>query len=342
MTEQEYRQVDRISYSKLAGLAKSPSSLISTYSADSAGVTFGTMVDMLLFDDISVFNSKYCCISSTPSKSLMNVIDTVVILNNPFGSTNFPPLSECEENIEKACTQLKYGQTWKSETRLTKILNEVEYYNQLKECLSKQVVDAIDVEKAQTAAKTIKNHQFTSHYITPKAGEEIFFQVPVLWEFNGMECKSLFDMLKVDHNNKTIQVNDLKTSAFSVYSFRKAYNDWKYYIQGSFYTDALLYAQENPEAFQIDIPDTKGYKLLPFDFVVIGQPNVTKPLVWRTPPEFMIAGRDGGFVNGVKVRGYKQLIEDYIWHSLTERYSYSKEIYDSKGVVSLKIENGNS
>lgn len=341
MTEAEYRKLNRISYSKLSGLTKSPASLIATSDTWGAGIQFGSMVDILMFDGKDVFDAQFCTIESTPSKFIASVIEKIVILNNPFGGDSFPPLKDCKRNIEIACKQLKYGQTWKPETRLSKILEAEPFYLNLKKCADKRVVDKEDYEKAKEAVNNLAINNFSAHYFKAQDGQEVFFQVPILWEYKGLECKSLFDMLTIDHTNKTIQVSDLKTTGLSVYSFRNAFMDWHYYIQAAFYTDALLYAQENPEAFQVEgIPDCKGYKLLPFDFVVIGIKSLHKPLVWRTPQEFLEAGRIGGFINGTPVRGYKQLVEDYLWHLDKGLYDYHRDIYEKNGIMDLKLPDG--
>lgn len=341
MTEKEYRELNKISYSKLAGLSKSPASLISSREIWNNGIQFGSMVDMLLFDGKEKFNNEFCTIDYTPSKFIASVIDEVVKLNNPFGSDLFPPLEKSERNIELACKKLNYGQTWKKETRINKILKAEKYYLYLKKCVNKRVVDKEEFDKAITAVNSLQTSNFTSHYFKAEEGKEIFYQVPVIWECKEVECKSLFDMLIVDHELKTVQVCDLKTTSSSIYSFPNSFLEWQYYLQAAMYTDALIYAIKNPEAFKINIPDLKGYTILPFDFVVISQTALTKPLVYRTPLKFLEAGRYGGVINGEKVRGYRQLIDDYKWHLKNGVYDYQREVYEAKGIISLSI-NGNN
>lgn len=340
MTEPEYRELNAISYSMLSGLSSSPAALISNKQLSGKGISFGSMVDMLLFDGEEPFYDKYCTFDSgiKISDTLRSVIEKVVILNNPFGGNSYPDLKTCNTNIELACKELKYGQTWNPDTRLGKVHAVEKYYLELQRCSSKELVSSEQLELAEQAVNTLAGHQFTKDYFTPQHdGIEIHFQVPIVWEYCGHACKSLLDTLVIDHNLKTWRAVDLKTMSTSVYSFPDSYMKWKYYIQAAFYKEAVIQAVKDNSCFraenEIKIPS--DYLGLAFDFVVISSSNVMRPLVYRKD-SVMEEGRDFTY-KGEKIKGFISLIEDYEWHLDEGLYDYPREIYEQDGLIHLNI-----
>lgn len=337
MTEKEYRKLTRVSYSKLSGLYSSPASLIQQRDVWNDGVMFGSMVDILLFDGDDVFKSKYATVTSTPTDTVKKVIHKLIELNNPFdvgSGKSYPSINN--KTLIEAADAVKAYAAMKEETRLKKLLPGKEYYEQLKKADGKVIVEEDDYNKAMAAASTALTHSFTSHYFTPQDGVEIHYQVPVLWEYGTLECKSLFDILIINHNTKTIHPVDFKTTSKSIYKFKQAVTEWNYHIQAAFYTDAIVYAQNNSDAVQRDIIIPSDYTILNFEFVLISQNNVNKPLVWTCTDKFLEVGRSGGNLFYSEVKGYKQLVVDYLWHLANGLYDYPREVYENKGKLLLK------
>src|SRR5690606_32819587 len=79
MTEPEYRQVDAISYSKLAGVAKSPASLIATEKLETPSLTYGSAVDTYAFDGEEEFKKKFAIMSGDPPSTTIETIVNEVI-----------------------------------------------------------------------------------------------------------------------------------------------------------------------------------------------------------------------------------------------------------------------
>lgn len=344
MNEKEYREVDALSYSMLSGLSSSPASLVKKRELTSQGVYFGSMVDTLLFDGQELFDENFCTLEAEIKVSdfVKSVVAKLVEINNPFGGDSFPPLDSCKDEIEKACEILKYGQSWTPATRLKKILEAKGYYEHLEKCLTRKVVDQESYEKAVDAVNTLSTHEFTRHYFDKtRKNVDIYFQVPILWKHNNHDCKSLLDVLIVDHNNQTWQAVDLKTTSASVYSFKESFAKWKYYLQASFYLDATAYAVKDNSAFQaneeINVPS--HYKELPFEFVVIGSGNTRRPLVYKCSQNDLYCGKYGGKIGEIPIRGFDTLINEYDWHTDTMQYDYPKSIYDSNGIVYLNVFN---
>ena len=44
-------------------------------------------------------------------------------------------------------------------------------------------------------------------------------------------------------------------------------------------------------------------------------------------------------LTGVRIKGIKELLEDYLWHKKNEIYNLPKEIYQNNGVIKIQTPN---
>lgn len=83
----------------------------------------------------------------------------------------------------------------------------------------------------------------------------------------------------IDHNNKTIQPIDLKTSFKKEYDFYKSFIEWSYNIQCRLYVRILEEVIKKDEYF-------KDFKILPYKDIVVCRTSLT-PLVWDFEDTFV-------------------------------------------------------
>ena len=135
----------------------------------------------------------------------------------------------------------------------------------------------------------------------------------------------MFDLIIVDHNNKTIRPCDLKTTGKDEHEFCKSFIDWKYYLQATMYTAILQDIISKDEYF-------KDFTILPYEFIVINKYTQT-PLVWIFEDNFHI----GDFItkDGVECKGWERLLKELNWHLETGKMDYSYDAYISNGVMQL-------
>lgn len=342
-TEPEYRALDMLSYSKLAGVDKDPANILSEGMKLTKSLIYGSAVDCLIFDGEEEFYKKFALLDyKGPSDKIVEVIDDVFEQYKSLKDSSFFFTGEIEDlskstllddNILNTARRLEYGASnWKDETIIKKIKEDgSNYFNFLKDNEDKIMLDAWMLERAKNSVHVLKHHPFTSKYFTPVEGVDIYFQFPVIWKYNGKECKSLFDILIIDHNNKIIKPVDLKTTYDDVLSFPYNYIKWKYYIQASFYSKSLSY-------LKLEYKELFDYKIDLFKFVVISSQDSKRPLVYKTTDVDILVGEHGGYLkDGTKIKGFKQLIEDMEWHIENEVYDFPKEVYDNKGELEFDI-----
>lgn len=341
MTEPEYRDLNLLSYSQLSGVDYSPASLLNTVRESSEALTYGSAVDTLAFDGREEFEKKFVVMNQEkPSWMLEKVLKSLVQelfathdeLDGPISSD----LNDYEDLILQMAKHHEYGKGWKSETIIRKTVEACgELFKHTIENIDKQALSLEQYENVENSVNTLYTHPFTKDSFVAEEGIEIFYQFPIVWEYTSgditFKCKSLLDILKIDHNEKKIYPIDLKTTGKSVLAFRESFIQWHYYIQAAFYTDAVKYLRDKL------YPELSGYSVELFKFVVISSKRPIKPLTWLTTPKDISCGKYGGFINGENVKGYLQLASEMKWHIDNSSYDYPKEIYDSKGNVTLDV-----
>ena len=343
MTEPEYRALPHISYSALAGVDKSPANLLKTMEMTESMI-YGSAVDVLAFDGEDEFNNKFALMDyKAPSDKVQAIVNSIYEDSQSWGESFLLQdavddlLSDTiDDKILKFAKQHEYGTggkyVWKDETIIRKVKEEGnEYFKFLKHSEGKMMLDASMNERARNSVNTLYTHDFTQHYFNEYSGIEIYPQFPIVWKYGGKDCKSLLDILKIDHNKKKIYPIDLKTSFDDVMYFPYNYIKWRYYIQAAFYTKAVQY-------FKMTVPELFNYTVEPFKFIVISSQNPYKPLVYNTTLADLYNGEYGGKLqNGNEIRGFKQLIIDMEWHKEKELYQYPKEVYDKNGHLELNV-----
>jgi hypothetical protein len=336
MTEPEYRQVDAISYSMLAGVDKTPASLINKEKLESDGITYGSAVDCYLFDGEKVFKEKFCILDDKPTGKAPEIIDDVYILAKNKAN-DFTPIShnleDYKEEILATAKAMNFGQTWNESTLLNKILTKEgnAYFVSLIESTNKLVLDVLTYERVVNTCNILRRHEFSCNIFAVEEEVETHFQFAIIWYIRNKKCKSLLDVLKIDHKNKIIYPIDLKTTYDHILGFEKNYIKFRYPIQESFYTDAVHYWKNNIAVH------LKDYEVAPFEFVIVQNINFAKPLIYTSTQASYNVGKFGGKYKGKKVKGYLELIGDRDWHLENQKFDYPKEIYDNNGRVRLNV-----
>ena len=141
----------------------------------------------------------------------------------------------------------------------------VDYYIATKHCPPNATILSKDeYASVAKAVELIKVNPYTlPYFINNDITKELMHQVPIYFEYRGFEFKSLLDGVLIDHEHKTIQPFDLKTTGKSVYDFRESFVNYGYFRQAALYT----YALETPESPVYELIK-KGYITRDFKFIV--------------------------------------------------------------------------
>jgi hypothetical protein len=210
--------------------------------------------------------------------------------------------------------------------------NEV-YYKEIREVRSKglTVVTTQDVTNAENIVEELKQNFATKDVVNlvNSARYTINNQMQVEgYSVDGQLFKSMMDKVVVDHNERTIQVYDLKCT-WSVENFYE-----EYYLYRRAYIQAYLYMKACESlTFQGEL---QGYHVLAPKFIVCDSTNYYNPLVYTLAGEDLHAAYVGFEHKGRKYPGVKQLIEDLRWAIENDKWNISRENYLNNGQVNVK------
>ena len=202
-----------------------------------------------------------------------------------------------------------------------------EYFRFLLKSQGKITIGFENFTKAQQAANILKTNKFTSKYLseTLVGNKERFYQLEDEFTFDGVSYRSKLDCVIVDHDEKTIQPLDIKTTGDSPYAFVKSMHRFRYDLQ------AVIYTHYISTKFIVD-KNLTGYTILPFKFIVINVEYPNNPLIFRfSDTDFMAAKL--GLKAGYNIRGIWDIMDDLEWHISNDLWEYKREVYEADGEI---------
>lgn len=353
---EDYYTNSAISQSQLKLLLGSDPSIFNTveepdlYFEEKKHFLIGDGVDIQLTQSLEAFNEKFHVsnVQNKPSDTIKSIVNQVYDNAIQMFTLEVKNISDplYTEFIIEACNSHNYQPNWKTETRVSKIIEAWEYWEDLKAAEGKQVLSQEENDLISQIVMSIRSNSVTGPYFIPQPNQEILYQYPIYFSYNGVDCRALLDMVIVDHDKKTIQPIDIKTMGDQTLYFPKSLRQRRYDIQAAFYTEALSiskpYTYTHPKIAQ-SIP----YTILPFKFIVESTTNPGNPLVFTCDEELLKIGkfgRESFRLKGVsstklidmyygktdEVKGFDQLIEDYKWY-LENGFEKKREIVEAQG-----------
>lgn len=308
ISEKEYRELPRYSYSQIAKYAREGLSCIPNLNEHISTISliFGSLVDTLLTDKDN-FKNIYHVVDELPTDGIKNVLD---VLYDKWHPNKIKDASDA--CIQVACVEAGYYRDSKyAKTRLKNIREcEGDYYLAIKRtCPNKIIIDRKTYEEALTCVETLINHPYTSRFFVdlPFSDEEKYFQLKFIGEYEGIHLKCMVDLIIVDHEHKKIYPIDLKTTSKKEYEFAHNFLEWKYWIQAQLYTYLI---KQNIEKD----PFYKDYTVENYNFIVINKKSLS-PMVWL----FNQSSREDGFeikIGGVtkKYRSWRVLLKQLVYY----------------------------
>lgn len=321
MTEniKKYREVDALSYSKLSKLSTNPKNLIAEEKEQTASLSFGSLVDCIMFTPEDFDSTFYQTSVKKPGGEMQKWLDAYMNYELPADYT----LQDTEEIIAKARFISGYNKSLKPETALGKFHAECDdFLVEMGKAGDRIIITDDDFQRAISMQSKLLNNDYTTKYFTDDE-MDIKNQYEVYFKLDDVPFKALLDGVIFDHKNKTIRPYDLKTTSESLQAFEGEFIKWKYYLQAAVYRSGL----------SIQFPD---YKVLPFEFIVIN--DWEEPMIWRVDDTLHSTAMLGGILrNGRKLKGVYQLIEEYKWHEENKKYDYPASFYINGGFRNIDI-----
>ena len=348
MELKEYYNNKAVSQSQLKLLLGSDPSIFITiqepdlYFEEKKHFLIGDAVDTQLTRPIEVFKEKFHTsnVQNKPSDTIKSIINQVLDRVKENFSQDIGEITNYPDVILQCCNEHEYSKGWKDETRISKICESWEYWEDLKKAIGKQVLSQEENDIVSQIVMSIRTSPTTSYYFQEEKNKEIIYQLPIFFKYLNVDCKALLDMVIIDHINKTIQPIDIKTMGDQTMYFSKSLRQRRYDIQAAFYTEALKFYTEY-----------SGYTILPFKFIVESTTTPGIPLVYTCAssllnigkygrPEILLEGqtypdRDNKcYARLESIKGFHQLIEDYLFY-VEFGFDRNKKIVENNGEFKL-------
>lgn len=326
--EKEYRAYPALSYSFLKELNQvGPKIILDGMDKKvSSGLTLGSLVDNLMTLDDYDWQDDFVITKFGLDFNGGTALDSILkhLYENPDCSVKEEDMLDLSERLG-LWSKIKDRQK-----RIDRIFTEK--FNEQYQLLSsiragKSIITEDDFTLALTMVDTLKSHRFTMDIFDAKPNVDIIYQVPVLYKIEGEDCKSLLDMVIVDHNSKRIYPNDLKTGAEK--NFLKNFNRYEYYLQGAMYSLAI-----DDWKMQHGYDE---YDVMPFKFIYISRANPYQPLVYEMDDAFIL-DHINGFQNiyNEYENGIIDLVKNYRWYIQNDIYDAKRHLHEQNGLIKLK------
>lgn len=356
-----YNDTPAVNYSSLKRLAEHPSTLREERELFD-GLRKGGALDTYLFDGKHAFQSMYHVLSiERPTTKLADVADDLMGLHGfswPFNSaeearkalsSDKPPdeITQIWNLMKQALDNIQYNARQKDHTRIEALCNMHDYIVDKIAAEGKTLLGSSEWDMIQTAVMSLKRNEWTKKYFQQKGDWELYFQVPVFFNARTnsdlvVPAKGLLDILLVNHKKKAVIPADLKSIGYATDRFPGEYIRLMYYIQSSMYYDGLLCATRGDGCVideMGDIIDLTNYKIAPFRFVIVSTVQPQTPIVRVCTAHDLYVGKYGGTLqwSNRPIKGFLDLMDEFMWHMKEDKWLYRKEEYDLKGHVPLDV-----
>ena len=245
-----YKKDFYFSYSSINKLLFSPRMFYNHYvlkqkedSTDSH-LVIGRVLHCLLLEPANFDNQFAVMTSKIPSENNKKIIDNI-FRNYLVNQNNTLTLEDYSKDILTHLLTINLHQSLKTDQqRLDKILTDEnnEYFEFLKLSLGKTVIDQTILDNCKMSLHVIKaNDDVRALLQLDKIQEddeiEVYNELIVSMSDKNLPFgfKGVLDNVVVDHNSKTLFINDLKTSGKSIQDFPESVDYYKYWIQGTIY-----------------------------------------------------------------------------------------------------------
>lgn len=279
VTEEEYRADHALSYSTLSKYERSGFNDLDTLfdRIETPSLTFGSAVDTLITGSRKEFDERFI-VADFPAMSpsvLQMVKQLFVNFSKKYDKLDSIP----NKDIIDLTEVVKFYPNWKPQTRANAIKEQGEqYYRLLYLAKDKTVLDSQTYQDVLNTVDALKTSEATKWYFqedNPFENIERLYQLKFKATLNGIPYRCMADLIIVDHDAKTVQPVDLKTSSKKEWDFFKSFIDWRYDIQARLYWRIIRACMDADEYF-------KDFKLLPYQFIVANRTTLV-PLVWGFP-----------------------------------------------------------
>lgn len=323
----------------------------------------GSLVDTLLLTPELIDERFIISDEKLPSKAIESIIKSAYLeivnvreqeerIKNElpnYRSKNFvldeykDILDDCACNYVNDKKEVGWNKTWKKETRIKKLIEEgTNYLSLLVRANGRKIIDPSINMDAIAMVKVLQTDDNVKSYFVQQEGELLFHQHEIFANYIlstgfNVPLKGALDIVRINHNEKTIQIVDFKTS-YNAFDFITEIKKYSYCTQLSFYDYLLREWLEN------NCKDEKfcKYTILPPANIVIDSNELVAYIYeydWKDiaieadgNSEFLYSLHSTTEHNDKIKKGWKNIVETIGWHMENNYWDKTKELYENKKI----------
>lgn len=208
------------------------------------------------------------------------------------------------------------------------------FYNEIRKVRSQNltVITTEDVNNAEKIVQELRTNSVTKDVVNLVSSSRysVYTQMQVEgYEVDGHLFKSMMDRVIIDHEEKTIQVYDLKCT-WSVENFLEEYYLYRRaYIQAFLYWKAAIHVKN-------EIDGIADYDVLPPKFIVCDSTNYYNPLIYKLSMEDLLDAYEGFTHKNREYKGVQELIKDLKWALENNVWNISRQNHMTNGLVNIR------
>lgn len=316
--EKFYKQKFYFSYSGINKLLFSPVMFYNHYilnqreDSTDAHLVGGRVLHCLLFEPDKYDEYFTSMPGKFPTDNQRKIIDSIFRYHLIVGNNTLTLGDYSQEILTHLLTANLYQTLKTDQQRLDKILTpeNIEYFAFLKLSLDKTTVDQPTLDGCKVAVEVLKSNKDVRTLLqldrdlgdsSIEAYNELHIKADI--EKLPFGFHGVLDNVVVDHNSKTLFINDLKTLGKSIQDFPDSVEYYRYWIQ------AVIYAVLAKRKFNID--DTWNIQIT---FIVIDKYNQVYP--YQVSSETLVKWK----------ADFTDIIQKVKWHYENKRFDLPYEL----------------
>lgn len=348
MTEIEYRQLHRLSYSWIKKFIEDRMKYVDEFekqsvlitSTDTTATKFGTLTETLLWNtdnyDLLFEDARFI----KPTGHMGLFVDKLYSLTKENLDELGRVTRTMESLMEEAYNFVKFDANGNKVAFKNLTLDAViskfrgsdaeNYYQQQRSATGKHLVDVTEKSMARSVCSKLKNHWITKDLVNRETDSRytVFYQLIVLFDLFGLEFKSMLDKVVVDHELKLISPIDLKTT-YDIEDFNYNYRKYMYYLQALIYYYAIISWKNNN--------GLADYRVELMQFIAADSSNQLDPLIYPVKRQHMKEALEGFEDHkGIYYMGLREATDAIKWHRENNLWSISRKNFENKGYCSLQ------
>lgn len=313
----------KLSYSRISDFDRNgPKALIRPSQLEGDGLRFGSYVDDLLVDKVTyddLCKDLYVVYDDNKPTATLGLLCDIII-------DNYDTIPD-KDTVLKIVKHNAFWSKMKDDTKVDQF-DKDEFWNYLKikfETKDKIIVTQKESQDAEECVNLLLNHKHTQHLF--KNSFEHYYQYKFEYYYKGFHLRGIIDKMSIDHKNRTVYMEDIKTGSSRADEFTKSFIKYCYYFQEAVYVKAF-----DSICKQLGL---QHYALAPFKFIFVGRGEKV-PHIFEISDKWHNAAINGFTTKaGYKYKGLDENLDLIYYHWKNKLYDFSQEVYENNGSLVL-------